>query len=76
MSDLRSFLVSPATQADGSKLPKDRSFVRSGNLTIKSIRKEDHGKYECVMENIIATLVTATALLVDSNRLSFCLPLS
>ena len=41
--------------------------MRSGNLTIKSIKKDDHGKYECVLENIIATLVTTTTLLVDSN---------
>ncbi|CAG2164487.1 unnamed protein product [Oppiella nova] len=53
--------------ADGSKLPKDRAFIRSGNLTVKSIKKEDHGQYECVLDNIIATLVTTTTLLVDST---------
>ncbi|XP_054162943.1 protein turtle-like [Oppia nitens] len=54
-------------KTDGSKLPKDRTFIRSGNLTIKSIKKEDHGKYDCVLDNIIATLVTSTTLLVDST---------
>lgn len=56
-------------KADGSKLPKDRSSVRSGNLTIKSIKKEDHGVYECVIENEIATLVATTLLLVNSESL-------
>ncbi len=60
-------LIFPYSKADGSKLPKDRAFIKSGNLTIKSIRKEDHGKYECVLENIIATLVTTTTLRVDSK---------
>ncbi len=55
-------------QADaGSKIPRDRSYIRSGNLTIKSLKKEDHGKYECVLENEIATLVASTLLLVNSK---------
>lgn len=49
------------------KLPKDRAFIRQGNLTIKSIKKEDHGRYECVLENEIATLVASTHLYVDST---------
>jgi len=53
-------------QADGGKLPKDRSFVQNGNFTLKAIKKDDHGKYECVLENEIATLVTSTLLLVNS----------
>lgn len=54
-------------KADGSKLPKDRSFIRQGNLTIKNIKKDDYGKYECVLENEIATLVTSALLYVDST---------
>ncbi|KAI1287486.1 Protein turtle [Halotydeus destructor] len=51
----------------GAKLPKDRAFIRQGNLTIKALKKEDHGKYECIVENEIATIVTATHLYVDST---------
>ncbi|XP_015783497.1 protein turtle isoform X3 [Tetranychus urticae] len=54
-------------KADGSKLPKERAFIRGGNLTLKSIKKEDHGRYECVLENEIATLVTSSLLNVDST---------
>lgn len=54
-------------RAHGSKLPKDRTISRQGNLTIKSIKKEDHGRYECVLENEIATLVASTHLYVDST---------
>ncbi|GIY78377.1 hypothetical protein CDAR_85942, partial [Caerostris darwini] len=52
-------------KADGSKLPRDRAMIRGGNLTIKGLKKEDHGRYECVLENEIATLVTSTLLLVE-----------
>lgn len=51
-------------------MPKDRAFIRSGNLTLKSIKKEDHGLYECVLENEIATLVTQTRLNVDSKDIN------
>ncbi|GFY72498.1 protein turtle [Trichonephila inaurata madagascariensis] len=52
-------------RADGSKLPRDRAMIRGGNLTIRGLKKEDHGRYECVLENEIATLVTSTLLLVE-----------
>lgn len=54
-------------KAGGGKLPKDRATIRHGNLTIISIKKEDHGKYECILENEIATLVAPTLLHVDSK---------
>lgn len=54
----------------GGKLPKDRATIRHGNLTIVSIKKEDHGKYECILENEIATLVAAATLHVDSKFFS------
>ncbi|XP_023242478.1 protein borderless-like, partial [Centruroides sculpturatus] len=54
-------------KADGKKLPRDRTFIRGGNITIRGLRKEDHGQYECVLENEIATLVTSTLLLVESK---------
>lgn len=54
-------------KAGGGKLPKDRATIRHGNLTIISIKKEDHGKYECILENEIATLVAAATLHIDSK---------
>ncbi|UYV64130.1 IGSF9B [Cordylochernes scorpioides] len=54
-------------RADGLKLPRDRVSQRGGNLTIKHLAKEDYGRYECVLENEIATLVTSTVLLVESK---------
>ncbi|XP_055945123.1 protein turtle-like isoform X2 [Argiope bruennichi] len=54
-------------RADGEKLPRERAIIRGGNLTIKGLRKEDHGRYECVLENEIATLVTSTLLLVEGT---------
>ncbi|XP_054718152.1 protein turtle-like [Uloborus diversus] len=54
-------------RADGEKLPRERAIIRGGNLTIKGLRKEDHGRFECVLENEIATLVTSTLLLVEGT---------
>jgi len=34
----------------------------TGNLTLKSIQKEDHGRYECIIQNEVATLVTTSLL--------------
>jgi hypothetical protein len=42
-------------------------LVHGGNLTIKTLKKEDHGGYECVLSNEIATLVSSFLLLVDST---------
>ncbi|EEC11432.1 turtle protein, isoform, putative, partial [Ixodes scapularis] len=52
-------------RADGKKLPKNRHAVNKGKLTIRSLQKEDHGRYECVLQNDVATLVTSTLLLVE-----------
>ncbi|XP_049272125.1 protein turtle isoform X5 [Rhipicephalus sanguineus] len=54
-------------RADGKKLPKNRHSVSKGKLTIRSLQKEDHGRYECVLQNDVATLVTSTLLLVEST---------
>ena len=47
------------------KLPKDRTFIRNGNITITNLRKEEFGKYECILKNEIATLVASTALRIN-----------
>ncbi|XP_077524695.1 protein turtle-like isoform X4 [Amblyomma americanum] len=54
-------------RADGKKLPKGRHSVSKGKLIIHSLQKEDHGRYECVLQNDVATLVTSTLLLVEST---------
>ncbi|XP_022245546.1 protein turtle-like isoform X2 [Limulus polyphemus] len=54
-------------RADGRKLSKDRSTQRYGNLTIRTLRKEDYGCYECVLQNDVATLVTSTLLIVEGT---------
>ncbi|XP_076310324.1 protein turtle-like isoform X3 [Tachypleus tridentatus] len=52
-------------RADGGRLPRERSSRQGGNLTIYNLQKEDHGRYECVLENDIATLVTSTMILIE-----------
>jgi len=52
---------------NGGKLPKDRTQIHGGNFTLKALRKEDYGTYECVLFNEIATLVSAFTILVDST---------
>lgn len=65
-------IISILLQADGEKLPRERAIIRGGNLTIKGLRKEDHGRFECVLENEIATLVTSTLLLVEGKTHYLC----
>ncbi|XP_076321273.1 protein turtle homolog B-like isoform X2 [Tachypleus tridentatus] len=54
-------------RANSKKLSRDRSTQRNGNLTIRTLKKEDHGRYECVLQNDIATLVTSTLLTVQGT---------
>ena len=62
---LDAFLVS--LQIGTSKLPKDRTFIRNGNITLTNLRKEDFGRYECIVKNEIATLVAHTALRINGQ---------
>ena len=34
-------------------------------MTLKDLRKSDHGMYECVVSNEVATIVARTALLIE-----------
>ncbi|XP_071542829.1 protein turtle homolog B-like isoform X4 [Panulirus ornatus] len=52
---------------DNLNLPRDRTQIVGGNLTIRNLRKSDHAYYECIVSNEIATLVTATQLLVEGT---------
>lgn len=44
-----------------------RVKLEGGNLTITSLRKEDHGRYECQAENEVKTIVVGTDLIIQSN---------
>ncbi|UXI20801.1 hypothetical protein NH340_JMT06743 [Sarcoptes scabiei] len=48
------------------KLPKN-SFVRNGNITLFKLREEDFGRYECVIENEIATIMAQTDLRMNGT---------
>lgn len=48
-----------------AKLPLDRSEYKSSHLFLHGLRKEDHGRYECVIENEVATLVASTMLYIE-----------
>ena len=51
-------------------LPKDRTEVMKGNLTIYKMKKKDRGTYICKGENILGS-TTALAQLVIFSRLRF-----
>lgn len=50
-----------------AKLPADRSEYRDSHLFLHGLRKEDHGRYECVLENEVATLVASTMLYIQGK---------
>ncbi|KAG1679580.1 Protein turtle [Nymphon striatum] len=54
-------------KADGRELPKGRWSINDGTLSLKGLKKQDHGHYECVLMNEIATLVTSTLLIVEGT---------
>lgn len=49
------------------KLPADRSEYKDSHLFLHGLRKEDHGRYECVLENEVATLVASTMLYIQGK---------
>ena len=51
-------------------LPKDRTEVRNGSLTINKVEKKDRGTYICTAENILGS-ITALAQLMVFSRLRF-----
>lgn len=50
-----------------AKLPSDRSEYKDSHLVLHALRKDDHGRYECVIENEVATLVASTMLYVEET---------
>ncbi|KAK9870180.1 hypothetical protein WA026_006267 [Henosepilachna vigintioctopunctata] len=53
---------------DGNALPKNRVKTVGGNITIESLRRSDFGFYQCVASNEVATIVTATQLVVEGTQ--------
>ena len=51
-------------------LPKDRTEVKKGNLTIYKVEKKDRGTYICKAENILRS-TTSLARLIVYTRLRF-----
>ena len=52
-------------QVDGRRLPDKRIRFVGGEMTMSDLRKSDHGVYECVVSNEVATIVARTALLIE-----------
>ena len=55
-----------------SQLPKDKTIVVDGNLTIVSVRKPDGGAYACVAKNLLGE-DSAVARVIVINELKFTL---
>ncbi|KAF2894818.1 hypothetical protein ILUMI_11357 [Ignelater luminosus] len=53
---------------DGTPLQKNRVRVSGGNITIEGLRRSDFGFYQCVASNEVATIVTATQLVVEGTQ--------
>jgi len=52
-------------RVDGAKLPRKRHKIFNGELTLENLRKSDHGVYECVVSNKVATVVHRTELFIE-----------
>ena len=44
-------------KVDGRSLPRKRYKLFNGELTLENLRKDDHGVYECVVKNDVATII-------------------
>lgn len=53
---------------DGAPLPKNRVRITGGNITIEGLRRSDFGFYQCVASNEVATIVSATHLVVEGTQ--------
>ncbi|XP_031342053.1 protein turtle isoform X5 [Photinus pyralis] len=53
---------------DGSSLDKNRVKITGGNITIEGLKRSDFGFYQCVASNEVATIVTATQLVVEGTQ--------
>lgn len=53
---------------DGIVLPKNRAKLNGGNLTIDNLRRSDFGYYQCIASNEVATIVSATQLVIEGTQ--------
>uniref|UniRef100_A0A182NE36 Protein turtle n=1 Tax=Anopheles dirus TaxID=7168 RepID=A0A182NE36_9DIPT len=53
---------------DGQPLQKNRVRINSGNITIENLRRSDFGYYQCVASNEVATIVSATQLVIEGTQ--------
>ena len=52
-------------QVDSKSLPRKRHKIYNGELTLENLHKIDHGTYECVVTNRVATVVHQTELVIE-----------
>ncbi|XP_059615352.1 protein turtle isoform X2 [Phlebotomus argentipes] len=53
---------------DGTPLQRNRVKTTSGNITIENLRRSDFGYYQCVASNEVATIVSATQLVIEGTQ--------
>ncbi|XP_055376450.1 protein turtle isoform X2 [Condylostylus longicornis] len=53
---------------EGVPLQKNRVKINGGNITIENLRREDFGYYQCVVSNEVATIVSATQLVIEGTQ--------
>lgn len=54
--------------SDGMPLQKNRIKANGGNITIENLRRSDFGYYQCVATNEVATIVSATQLVIEGTQ--------
>lgn len=52
-------------QVDGKSLPYKRHRRYNGELTVHNLHKSDHGVYECVVSNDVATIVARSEIFIE-----------
>ncbi|KAG4079367.1 hypothetical protein HA402_008059 [Bradysia odoriphaga] len=53
---------------DGLPLQRNRVKALGGNITIENLRRSDFGYYQCVASNEVATIVSATQLVIEGTQ--------
>lgn len=53
---------------DGQLLQRNRVKSLGGNITIENLRRLDFGYYQCVASNEVATIVSATQLVIEGTQ--------
>lgn len=53
---------------DGQQLQRNRVKSSGGNITIENLQRSDFGYYQCVASNEVATIVSATQLVIEGTQ--------